>query len=71
MIVLSCVCALLILLLAWTMHKAAQERKELYQRIQAPEVAVAQTMERIDGLGFVPFDDDGAYWANREELNGN
>lgn len=48
-------------------ERAAEERQGLLQRIQAPEVAVAQhaAQERPEGLLHVPLDDDAAYWEDR------
>lgn len=48
-------------------ERAAKEREGLLQRIQAPEVAVAQhaSQERPAGLLHVPLDDDAAYWEDR------
>ena len=47
--------------------RAAEEREGLLQRIQAPEVAVAQhaAQGRPEGLLHVPLDDDAAYWDDR------
>jgi hypothetical protein len=46
------------------------ERRELLQRIQAPERAVLKDFEPSDRIQYVPFDDDEAWRANQEELNG-
>ena len=47
------------------------ERKELNQRIQAPEVAVRESWEPTrEGRQYVPFDDDDAFKEARENLNG-
>lgn len=46
---------------------------ELLQRIQAPEVAVAQHVhatEDAEGLGYVPLDDDDRARENYQELIG-
>lgn len=55
---------------AWERDRAAQERSGLLQRIQAPEVAVAQAVarERPDGPLYVPVDDDAAYWADQSTV---
>ena len=48
-------------------HKA--ERQELYQRIQAPEIAIAEAIEQpYEGLGYVPIDDDKQFQAEMERI---
>lgn len=39
------------------------ERRELYQRIQAPEVATAQAID-IEPQGFVSPNDDEGFWED-------
>lgn len=52
--------------------QARDERQLLLTRIQAPEVAVAQTIQAPEGLQHVPVDSDEAFWADREErVNGD
>lgn len=43
------------------------ELQVVLNRIQAPEVAVVQSLDNQPPteLRYVPFDDDAAYWANR------
>lgn len=43
------------------------ERRELNQRIQAPEVAVAQAIDLTEDKGFVNPLDDAAYWQAQIE----
>ena len=51
------------------LQAAAEERKELYQRIQAPEIAVAEAIDQpYEGLGYVPIDDDKAFQAELERI---
>jgi hypothetical protein len=46
-----------------------EERRELYQRIQAPDIAVAEAIEQpYEGLGYVPIDDDKQFQAEMERL---
>ena len=45
-----------------------RERAELLDRIQAPELVPQQRLTLDDGLHHVPFDDDAAFWAAREEM---
>lgn len=54
---------------------AARERADLCQRIQAPDVAVAQhvdaTVDGPEGLRYVPVDDDELWHQNlQEQMNG-
>ena len=59
----------LALLLAYREYAGAQERRELYQRIQAPEIAVAEAIDQpYEGLGYVPIDDDKAFQAELERI---
>lgn len=44
------------------------ERRELNQRIQAPEVAVAQAVQGDGSPGYIPVDDDAAYWKHLHEV---
>ena len=49
---------------------AIAERAELAQRIQAPTMAVLEHSE-AEAPTSLPYDDDDAFWASREEmLNG-
>ena len=49
---------------------AREERRELYQRIQAPEIAVAEAIDQpYEGLGYVPIDDDKQFQAEMERLS--
>lgn len=62
----------LVVLVTELITQARDERQLLLTRIQAPEVAVAQTIAPPEGLQHVPVDDDEAFWAAREEqVNGN
>ena len=66
--------SLILLYREWTRSKelqaAAEERKELYQRIQAPEIAVAEAIDQpYEGLGYVPIDDDKQFQAEMERLS--
>lgn len=45
-----------------------EERAQLLDRIQAPALVPSQRMEMDAGLKHVPFDDDAAFWAAREEM---
>lgn len=48
------------------------ERTELLNRIQAPTVAVAQSMPESAPAQHVPLDDDEGFWESRKErLNGD
>lgn len=48
---------------------AREERRELYQRIQAPEIAVAEAIEQpYEGASYVPIDDDKAFQAELERI---
>lgn len=49
---------------------AERERRSLLNRIQAPDKAVIEDFEPSDIKQYVPFDDDEAWAANQEELNG-
>ena len=52
------------------LQAAAEERRELYQRIQAPEIAVAEAVEQpYDGASYVPIDDDKQFQAEMERLS--
>lgn len=46
---------------------AAAERREMLQRIQAPEVAIAQAAEPVEP-SHLAFDDDTAWLAYQNEL---
>lgn len=50
-------------------HQHKQQVDDLLQRIQAPQLAVMEHRE-IPEIRPVPFDDDEAFWASRETLNG-
>jgi hypothetical protein len=57
----------------WTrareLQAAAEERKELYQRIQAPDIAVADATEQpFDGLPYVGIEDDKGFQAELERI---
>ena len=50
----------------------AIERGALLQRIQAPEVAVYESANRErKPAEVVPYDDDAAFWAAKEGVNGD
>jgi hypothetical protein len=71
-LVLSNVC--LAAALIHSLHKGGQERRELYQRIQAPRIAVNENAEppKRKPVMAVPVDDDAAYAEARERrLNGH
>ncbi|HET7455387.1 MAG TPA: hypothetical protein VFJ76_07700 [Solirubrobacterales bacterium] len=66
----------LLLFLAWQNVQWTKERRELLQRLQAPEVAVNQFAERPKHppVAPVPVDDDAAFAEareRREALNGD
>jgi hypothetical protein len=51
----------------WSLERAA-----LLQRIQAPEVAVYENARRErKPAQVVPYDDDAAFWAAKEGVNGD
>ncbi len=67
-------CAGLLYALIRSQDQGRAERAELCQRIQAPEVAVAQhvheTIDGPDGLPYVPPDSDELAQENWRELTG-
>jgi hypothetical protein len=67
-------CGGLLYALTRVLEHARVERAELLQRIQAPEVAVAQHVQQTDsgpeGLGWVPPHDDELARQNYMELMG-
>ena len=49
---------------------ATEERATLLNRIQAPEIAVAEAIDQpYEGLGYVPIDDDKQFQAEMERLS--
>lgn len=73
--VVGCVCLLLVILaMLWDRREERREwtrdRADLLQRIQAPELAVVehQTREMPIGPQPLPYDDDNAFHATREEM---
>lgn len=80
LIILATVALACLVLVELQNRRFAEERREwcserasLLQRIQAPEVAVAQHADTApDGLLYVPVDDDEAWKLNlEEELSGS
>lgn len=71
MIALTVVCVALVALLAYRERMAAQERRELYQRIQAPEVAVTEavraTRPERKPIRPIAADDDAAFAAREKD----
>jgi hypothetical protein len=75
-VISALVCLALLLFIAWQNREWAKERRELIQRIQAPELAVQQFADRPKYAPVVPVpvDDDAAFAEareRREALNGN
>jgi hypothetical protein len=74
-VITAAVCLALLLFIAWQNREWSKERRELLQRIQAPEIAVNQFAERPKHppVAPVPVDDDKAFAEareRREALNG-
>lgn len=74
------VCVVLLLLDAYLLWQSSSreqewraERKELIQRIQAPEIAVQQFQDRpeVKRVAPIPVDDDEAFVEHKESLNGH
>lgn len=68
----AALCGGLLYALTRVLDRSHAERQQLLQRIQAPEVAVAQhvhaTEAAPEGLGYVPLEDDEALVANFREM---
>jgi hypothetical protein len=65
----------LLYVLTRAQDRAHAERQQLLQRIQAPDVAVAQHVDETvagpEGLRYVPIDDDELWHQNfQEQMNG-
>ena len=74
--IVAAFCFALLLFISWQNREWSKERRELIQRIQAPEIAVTQFAERPKHppVAPVPVDDDAAFAEARERregLNGN
>jgi hypothetical protein len=71
-VIVALVCLALLLFIAWQNREWSKERRELLQRIQAPEIAVQQFAERPKRtpVAPVPVDDDAAFAKAREAREG-
>lgn len=56
---------------AWREHQHTQERVTLLNRIQAPSVAVAQSLPDSEPVTHVGWDNDGEYWDAVRPNGGN
>lgn len=75
MLELALVCLALVCLLAYRERVGARERRELYQRIQAPETAIIEQARRErperPRLRPIAADDDQAYTARERSKRGD
>lgn len=68
LISLTLICLALIGALVYQQRASSAERAKLLTRIQAPEMAVAETLEVDATKEFVSVNDDEGFWAAQEEI---